>query len=442
MAASSPDRRPAVRAAGLALTLAVALGTSVTTAAAQEFEAILAAPDDEALNLAYAQEQARSGHMALAASTLERILILQPNRHSVRLFYAVVLYRLGDLQYARDELTRLDAVQLTPSQRAEAESYKRRIEGGLSTRSFSGSLNAGLVYENDAAGTYATAFELIGTPPPEEGLSSEVTLVLEGEADVGAGQVWQIYGTGLLFDHTATSGAAIDFQLAGLEAGLARTTRLGKSRLGAVLRHVRLLGEPQLTEAGVRGDTRWRVTNITTLTLRAEAVSQDYDEPGIDGLAAILGGDRDGNRYAVGAGVSHRFTSRTTFGANLDYEIKSAGYGPFGYAAPRLSLSLDQRFDTGVYVFASGSVRWIEYDEADALFLGGATREDVRTQARLALGAPLSAFTARGATGDIREKVTLEGALNYSSRDSSSPLADFDGWGAALRLIWRFGTGD
>ena len=93
-------------------------------------------------------------------------------------------------------------------------------------------------------------------------------------------------------------------------------------------------------------------------------------------------------------------------------------------------------------MFASGSVRWIEYDEADALFLGGATREDVRTQARLALGAPLSAFTARGATGDIREKVTLEGALNYSSRDSSSPLADFDGWGAALRLIWRFGTGD
>lgn len=442
MAARSGNRRSTVRAASFALTLAAALGVHVAAASAQDFEAVLAAPDDESLNLAYAREQARLGNLALAASTLERILILEPNRHSVRLFHAVVLYRLGDLQGARDELRRLEAVQLTPLQRAEAESYSRRIDQGLATQSFSGTLSAGVAYEDDAAGAWFTAFDLIGAPAPEEGVSSEVSLILEGRADIGAGQVWEVYGTGLLYDHTAQSGAAIDFQRAGLELGLARTTRLSKSRLGAVLRHVRLMGEPQLTEAGLRGDTRWRMTNATTLSLRAEAVSQDYDEPGIDALSGLLGGDRDGARYSVGAGVSHRFTSRTTFEANLDYETKSAGYGPFGYAGPRLGLSLDQRFDKGVYVFASGSARWIEYDEADAVFLGGATRDDVRTHARLALGAPLSAFTARGATGDVRENVTLEGAMNYSSRESSPPLADFDGWGAELRLIWRFGARD
>jgi len=440
MAAGSRDHRPTIRVAALALV--AALGVNVTAAAAQEFSAVLAAPDDEALNLAYAQEQARSGNLGLASSTLERILIMEPSRHSVRLFHAVVLFRLGDLQGARDELRRLEAVQLTPAQRAEAESYAQRIDQSSATRSFSGSLNAGVVYENDAAGAYFTAFELIGAPTPEEGVSSEVSLVFEGRADIGADQTWQIYGTGLLYDHTAQSGAAIDFQRAGLEFGLARTTRLGKSRLGAVLRHVRLNGEPQLTEVGVRGDTSWRVTNTTTLSLRAEAVSQEYDEPGIDALAGILGGDRDGNRYSAGVSVSHRFTSRTTFDASLGYETKSAGYGPFGYAGPRLGLSLDQRFDKGVYVLASGSARWIEYDEADALFLGGATRDDVRTYARLSLGAPLSAFTARGATGDVRERVIVEGAMNYSGRGSSPPLADFYGWGGELRLIWRFGARD
>lgn len=442
MAARSRNRRPSVRAASLALSLAVALGAAATTAAAQDFEAILAAPDDETLNLAYAREQAALGNLALAASTLERILILEPNRHSVRLFHAVVLYRLGDLQGARDQLRRLEAVQLTALQRAEADSYSRRIDQGLATRSFSGSLSAGVSYEDDAAGAYFTAFDLIGAPPPEEGVSSEVSLMLEGRADIGSSQVWEVYGTGLLYDHSGLSGAAIDFQRGGLELGLARSTRLSRSRVGAVLRHVRLMGEPQLTEAGVRGDTRWRMTNATTLKLRAEAVSQDYDEPGIEALAGILGGDRDGSRYSAGVGVSHRFTSRTTFEANLDYEVKSAGYGPFGYAGPRLGLSLDQRFDKGVYLFASGSARWIEYDEADAVFLGGATRDDVRTHARLALGAPLSAFTARGATGDVRENVTLEGAFNYGRRESSPPLADFDGWGAELRLIWRFGARD
>ena len=440
MAAGSRDHRPTIRVAALALV--AALGVNVTAAAAQEFSAVLAAPDDEGLNLSFAREQARIGNLAVAASALERILIIEPNRHSVRLFHAVVLYRLGDLQGARDELRRLESVQLTPLQRAEAESYSRRIEQSLATQSFSGSLSAGVAYEDDAAGAYFTAFDFLGAPAPEEGVSSEISLSLEGRADIGSSQVWQVYGTGLLYDHSAQSGAAIDFQRAGLELGLTRTTRLSKSRLGALVRHVRLMGEPQLTEAGARGDTRWRVTNATTLSLRGEAVSQDYDEPGIDALSGILGGDRDGQRYSAGVGVSHRFTSRTTVDAGLDYEVKSAGYGPFGYAGPRLGVSLDQRFDKGVYLFAAASARWIQYDEADAVFLGGATRDDIRTYARVALGAPLSAFTARGATGDIRENVTLEGTVNYSRRDSSPPLADFDGWGAELRLVWRFGARD
>ena len=440
MAAGSRDHRPTIRVAALALV--AALGVNVTAAAAQEFSAVLAAPDDEGLNLSFAREQARIGNLAVAASALERILIIEPNRHSVRLFHAVVLYRLGDLQGARDELRRLESVQLTPLQRAEAESYSRRIEQSLATQSFSGSLSAGVAYEDDAAGAYFTAFDFLGAPAPEEGVSSEISLSLEGRADIGSSQVWQVYGTGLLYDHSAQSGAAIDFQRAGLELGLTRTTRLSKSRLGALVRHVRLMGEPQLTEAGARGDTRWRVTNATTLSLRGEAVSQDYDEPGIDALSGILGGDRDGQRYSAGVGVSHRFTSRTTVDLGLDYEDKSAGYGPFGYAGPRLGVSLDQRFDKGVYLFAAASARWIQYDEADAVFLGGATRDDIRTYARVALGAPLSAFTARGATGDIRENVTLEGTVNYSRRDSSPPLADFDGWGAELRLVWRFGARD
>ena len=149
MVARSSSRRSTVTAATLALTFAVALAGHVTTAAAQDFEAVLAAPDDETLNLAYAREQASLGNLALAASALERILILEPNRHSVRLFHAVVLYRLGDLQGAKDELRRLEAVQLTPFQRAEAESYSRRIDRGLATRSFSGSLSAGVAYEDD-----------------------------------------------------------------------------------------------------------------------------------------------------------------------------------------------------------------------------------------------------------------------------------------------------
>lgn len=407
---------------------------------AQDFTAILAAPDDADLNLTYARDQARAGNLTVSASTLERILINDPNRHSVRLFYAVVLYRLGDLQSASDELRRLEAVPLTPEQRAEAASYRRRIDQGLATRSMSGSLAVGLVYEDDAAGAYFTAFDFIGAAPSEEGLSSDVSLTLLGRAGVGSGRVYEVFAEGFLNDRSALSGAAIDIQRAGLDLGLIRTTRSTRSRLSLFGHHVRLLGEPQLTEAGVRGDTRWRVSNATTLTGRAEAVSQDFDEPGVDALAPLLGGDRYGERFSLGVGISHRFTSRLTVSGGLDYEIKTATYEPFGFQGPRVYALVSQRFDKGVYALGSASVRWLDYEAADTLLLNGAVREDVRTHARVALGAPLSAFTARGATGDVREHVSIEGALNYTSRESSAPLSDFDGWGAELRLVWRFGA--
>ena len=409
---------------------------------AQDFEAVFAAPDDSVLNLAYARDQALQGNLSISASTLERILIAEPNRHSVRLFYAVVLYRLGDLQGAREQLKRLEGVNLPPLQRAEADSYARRIEQGQSTGSVSGRLDAGFAYEDDAAGAYFTAFDVIGSPAPEEGASSEVSLALNGRAGIGSSRVYDVYGSGLLYDRSRLSGAAVNFQRADLEAGLSRTTQLTLSRVGLTVRHVRLEGEPQLTEVGLRADTRWRATNTLTVTARGEAVRQDFDEPAIDALASIIGGDRDGDRYLAGIGLAYRPAARTTVGLGLDYEVKTAGYDAFGYAGPRLYASVDQRFDKGVYLLATSSVRWLGYDEADVFFLGGASREDTRSAARLALGAPLSAFTAAGATGDVRENLTLEAALNYSRRDSSAPLADFDGWGAELRLIWRFGARD
>lgn len=431
--------RPAMAgaaAAALSLLLAAVAGQ----AKAQDFEAVLAAPDDIPLNLAFARAQVLEGNLSVAASTLERVLITDPNLHSARLFYAVVLFRLGDLQGAQEELRRLEGVDLSPLQRAEAQGYTRRIEQGLSPRSLSGRLSAGLVYEDDAAGAYFTAFEFLGAPTPESGLASEVSLRLDGRMGLGSGRVYELYGSGLLFDRRRLSGAGIDFQRADVAAGVSRTTRLTEARIGLTARLVRLDDEPQLAETGLTGDFSWRVENALTLTARAEIVQQDYDEPGIDLLVPLLGGDRDGERYLAGAGLSYRLTSRSTAGLGLDYEVKTAGYEPFGYAGPRLYASFDQRFDKGVYVLASASVRQLDYDADDVVFLGGARREDTRVAARVAVGAPLSAFTRTGATGDAREAVTLEGALFYSRRDSTAPLADFEGWGAEARLVWRFGS--
>ncbi|MDB5469833.1 MAG: hypothetical protein JWR84_1393 [Caulobacter sp.] len=429
---------PALLALPLALPLA--LGGAVSVAAAQDFDAVMAAPDDVELNLAYARDQASQGNLSAAASAVERVLILEPNRHGDRLFYAVLLYRLGDYNGAKVELDRLKGANLSPLQRAEADRYLERVKARTADHAVSGRLTAGLVYEDDAAGAYFTAFDIFGAPPKEEGLSSELALSLNGRVELGSSKSWELYGSGLAYDRSQLSGAAVDFQRFEGEGGLGYRTRLSSLRIGLIARQVRLEGDPQLNEVGLRGAFNWRLTNRTTLGLRAEAVNQDYDEPAIDAVSGLIGGDRDGERYGLDVTVAHKFAARTTVTAGLGYEAKTASYDPFGYSGPRVSISLDQRFKRGVYLLAGGSARWLEYDEADPFFLLGEKREDTRTNARLAVGAPLSAFAGRGATGDLREDITLEGAVNYASRESGFPLADYEGWGAELRLIWRFGA--
>lgn len=432
---------PSWRAIALAAPLAMGLAAGATTASAQDFEAVLAAPDDVELNLVFAREQARQGNLSVAASTLERLLINEPNRHSVRLFYAVVLYRLGDLQNARAQLDQLESAPLSPEQRAEAGAYSDRVDSGLATSSFKGSLGVGVVYEDNASGAYFTQFDVFGAPVEESGTSSEVALTLEGRTNLGSSRMWEAFARTRLVDRANFDGEGVDFQRGDLEVGLTRNTRLTEINLVAVARQVRLEGEPQLDEFGARADFSWRYTNALTVRGHVEAVDQDFQEPFIDFLSGILGGDRDGTRFNIGASVQNRFTARSSFDLGVDYESKDADYAPFGYSGPRVWGAYDHRFDKGVYVTASGSIRWLEYDEEDPFFLGaGITREDTRANARVALGAPLSAFSAAGATGDYREDVTVEGAITYGSRESTSPIADYDGWGADLRLVWRFGA--
>jgi predicted Zn-dependent protease len=147
-----------------ALAVPLALG-ALASAGAQDFDAVMAAPDDVELNLAYARSEAAQGNLSSAASAMERVLILEPNRHADRLFYAVLLYRLGDYNGAKVELDRLKGANLSPLQRAEAERYLARVKEKTADSAFSGRLTAGVVYEDDAAGAYFTAFDIFGAPP-------------------------------------------------------------------------------------------------------------------------------------------------------------------------------------------------------------------------------------------------------------------------------------
>lgn len=437
-----------VKATRAVLLIATALGGVFSlggVASAQDFEAVMAAPDDVALNLAYARTAADAGDLNGAAAALERVLLVDPNRHSARLLYAVVLYRLDDLQGARDQLNLLDPMTLTPLQRAEATRYRQQIERGRSTTRAGGSLSAALVYEEDAAGALAAQFDsLLAPPPSEDGTSAVVAGRFSVSHDLSALSEHAVYGSIGGSDKSSVDGADGDIRQGDVELGLSYLGRLNAWSVGALARAVELFDEPYLVETGVRARASWRLSSATTLSLSGEAMNQAFDEPVVDAAPALLGRDRDGRRYAVSLGLNHRLSQRSTLGASVGWQDKQADYAPFGYSGPVVQARFDTRTRRGQYLALSAGLQSLEYDAPDPVFLGlgSPAREDVRTWARAAVGAPISAFAPGGATGDWRQDVSLEAALTYGGRESEPPLADYQSWGAELRLAWRFGVAD
>ena len=429
--------------AGLVISAVAGLTiATVEPAMAQDFDAVLAAPDDPELNLEFARRAADAGDLNGAAGALERVLITDPNRHGARLFYVAILYRLDDLQGARDQLALLEGVTLTGLQRAEADRYRARIERSRSTTRIGGSLSAGLTYEEDAAGALTTQFDsLLPGPVSEEGGAAVLTARVTVAHDLGAAG-YSVYGAIGGYDRTTFDDIDGDVRRGDLEAGLAYIGRQNSWNIGAVARALDILGDPYMREVGVKAQARWRISPRTAFSVSGEAASQTFDEPAVDAVALIIGGDRDGWRYDLNAGVTHRLDARTSVGVSVGWQDKEADYEPFGYSGPSLQGRYDRSSRRGQYLAISGGLQWLDYDAPDPVFIGLAApaREDVRSWARLAIGAPISAFTAAGATGDWRQDVGLEGALTYGARDSEAPLADYDSWGAELRLTWRFGA--
>ena len=92
------------------------------------FAQILADPDNIDLNFQYAKNQAAEGDLRGASGTLERILLINPDLPQVRLIYAIVLFRLDNINEAEREFRAVTGSNLSPNLRAEIAGYLKRIE--------------------------------------------------------------------------------------------------------------------------------------------------------------------------------------------------------------------------------------------------------------------------------------------------------------------------
>jgi len=381
--------------AGVLAALFVVGAQPVQAAPEITYDDILAAPDDPQLSYRYARQEARKGNLSQAAGTLERMLLLQPNWDTARLFYGVVLYRLGDMRGAQREFDKLEGRPLSSAQEEERARYSALATAKARNTRVTGHISlGGRIDSNPRLSTSS-----------DSGFSSDILVPLDSDervdgAFIAAGR--------LRIEHTFPTSHSVylqvmgnlrewfdedaaDFGSAGVAAGA--RLRFGDLVVNPELHYEMLTFEYDPFAHQYGGSVSFDYTVNTDLTLFAEAVKeyQEYDEDDED--------DRDGWKYGGAAGFRAQLWQRNRLTARAGYLRKESDDDHFAYDELALYLGDRQQLSGGQYLLGQVWYSNVQYDDPDPDILSTSEREDDRYRFRLAYGVPLrTAFGAAGVT--------------------------------------------
>jgi tetratricopeptide (TPR) repeat protein len=153
----------------------------------EAFQETLRKPADLDVLFKFASLASQTGDLEGAISTLERMLLINPDLPRVRLELGVLYYRLASYEVARTYLeTAIQSPNIPPDVRSRAEQFLAQVESKLKRSRFNGEVFLGLRYQSNAnLGPATSTVQLFGQAAnlnqaavggPDWGAVSTVTL--------------------------------------------------------------------------------------------------------------------------------------------------------------------------------------------------------------------------------------------------------------------------
>jgi tetratricopeptide (TPR) repeat protein len=357
------------------------------------FADILKNPDDIALNFAYARQQVAQGRLKAAATTLERILLIEPDLHEVRLFYALVLLRLDSLQSAARELDRLAGLEMTPELRAELEALRTAIEDRRQRLTASLLIGVGANYDWNVNGVPADRLMLFGGASVRLDEQSDrvgdfsYTGFKRWEAayDLGLQARHELIGSATLFVDDQVNYDQQDAWSYAVDAGM--TFRLPDLTLTpkAFFSRLRLSHERFYRGAGAELDFRYTLPPdgavVGGLTLTHEAFERTSEN-----ITAV---DDSGVRFGGDLGLEADLDARNQLLVSYDAFVKYGVYSDDHYWGHGVTGRYTRLFDGGKFLSGSLALKQRVDFRADPSVDPGRTRRDETVRAGLRAGAPL-----------------------------------------------------
>lgn len=357
------------------------------------FDEVLRDPDNADLNYAYALTLIRQGDLLGALSTLERILLRNPNIPRVRLLYAVVLYRLNAIDEASRELDNVLKLRMDDGLRRELEYYRGEVARSKQQTKFTAILRFGWNYDSNRNAAPLTrgivsSGALVPLPGQIETHSLETLARLEVEHDLGEQRRHRLIGsfTGL-YDHSLRSDR---FTLGAIDAR-------GGIALDFVPLEIRI--QPHYRWAHLEDDSVFNAEG-------ASIVGEWTTKYGLQYFAHFAGEYqvfnateraptsrfRTGAEWRGGAGARWVITPehRLTFSATGIR--KEAREGFFDYTGALVGLEHGWLLGRGMYLLSNASWEGDWYDEADPN-INSTKRRDNILRLRTIFGIPFATLT-------------------------------------------------
>ncbi|WP_033069170.1 tetratricopeptide repeat protein [Thalassospira australica] len=368
---------------------------------------ILASPDDIVLNFRWAKAQLSRGEVRGASATLERILVLDPELAPVRLYYAIVLYRLDSLDEARAQFERLRQMNVSPEVAADIDKYL----GAISQRRkrLRQSITATLgsqVDSNRNAATNDKVQLLTGTPTavtaseskPQNDIAFIGALRYDVSYDLGYQEGHEVFAS--VTGYTSDQVQLDSLDLGSFSTDIGTRIRGGYWTLTPTFNQTvqSLSKQKYLTSRSGRLRLDWNPRPFFNLNGSVSYADERYQNTSESTALRLHSGQRYGAR--VGGNYSWTPNHRTT--VNISAGKKEAARNYYSYDSLSGELIHAYLFGGGSYI--SGSIRHgiDRYRDPDFLVTGNSPqhRMDRATRTRLTYGGPLSHIVPSNLFGD------------------------------------------
>ncbi len=408
------------------------------------FDEVLADPDNIDLNFAYAETQIRKGDVRGAGATLERILLVDPDLPRVRLLYAIVQFRLENLEEAERELRNVRDLEMPEELRRSIDDYLKQIDQKRQRTRWSVFASLGGQYDtNRNAGAKSRRGLLLDIDTQVEGQSNQIDdfaiqglTRFEGAHDLGFQAKHEVFGSLTYYHAQQAQLGRLDIRSSTLEAG--GNIDLTPTTITPVYyeRFLRLARQNYMHARGARLRATEQLVQGWSAYTEFQGEDQKYRNISSDQSARL----RQGPQWEGAFGTDYVLSPTMRINLEMRYLVKEAREKFNMYTQKQWSASHIWLLGDGMFLLSSFTHQRDTYDDPDTL-ISVTTRRDETYRGRITYGLPLTYFTGEGSfLGQVLEGFNLTASFEYYRSGSNLTNYTYDSkkYAIAISKRWDF----